>query len=281
MSEAATTTAAPVTAPIVPSTPAAEVVAPIVAPASPVVAPVVAPVSHLDFLPEAYRNDPSFLKYKSADELAKGFKNLEKFIGKKEVVNGIQVPAEGASPEEMNDFYMQLGRPEAADKYALPDDIKFPEGSDLAAEKTLISSIAFDLGLSNKQAESLFKIYSEKTTETFKQTQEQATTAFYSAAEEAFGKDYRSNVELAKKGAKALGGADKLNLEDVSSPLLLKALAMLGKDVGEDNFEKGLSVGKESLLHEAKLLQSSPEYQKGDPQTVAKVVEMYKKAYPN
>ena len=271
-----TTTAAPATT-VTPALTAIETPAPVVAPTT---KPVPATNTGLEFLPEAYRNDPSFSRYKNAEEFAKGFKNLEQFVGKKEVVQGIQVPGDDATPEQVNEFYSKLGRPEAADKYTLPEDIALPEGFDLGAEKSLISNIAFELGLSNKQASSLMKLYAEKTSENFKQSQEQVAKDFYAAAEQAFGKDSRANIDLAKKGAKALGGADKLTLEDVSNPLLLKALAMLGKDVGEDTLEKGTSETQESILQEAKRLQMSQEYKSGDPQTVAKVQEMYKKAYP-
>lgn len=235
--------------------------------------------SGLEFLPEAYRNDPSFTRYKSAEELAKGFKNLEQFVGKKEIVQGLKVPGDDASPEEVNEFYKQLGRPEAADKYTLPEDVKLPEGFDLAQEKTLISGIAFELGLSNKQATALYKKYAEETTKNFTASQTEIQKTFDQAVKTAFGDDYKANLDLAKKGAAALGGADKLNLEEVSNPHLLKALAMLGKDRGEDSFENGSSASKESILEEAKRIQASPEYVRGDKAVIEKVQGMYKRVY--
>lgn len=251
-----------------------------------VVAPVIpqglsdAPTS-LDFIPEAYRQDPSFAKYKSQDEFFKGFQNLQKLVGQKQVVEGLKVPGDNATPEELNDFYLKLGRPESMDKYALPEDVKFHEGIDTEAEKKTISEIAFELGLSNKQAAGLMKKYAEKTNESFIKEEARIKETFDQAVVSAFGNDFQSGLGLAKKGAKSLGYAATLDEQGLSSnPVVLKILSELGKHVGEDSFENGSSESAESLLDEALKIQKSADYLAGDKVARRKVREIYQKVYP-
>lgn len=247
--------------------------------------PTPAPASSgLDFVPEAYRNDPSLSKYKTADEFFKGYQNLQKLVGQKEIVqvNGIQIPKEDAPQEEWDQYYNSLGRPESADKYEFSGEIKLHEGLNFEEEKEAVSKIAHTLGLSKKQAEGVFKAYAERSNTFFQKSQDQVIKNLNDALVEAFGKDgSQSNFEMAKRGAKALDGADKINLEDVINPVALKALAKLGEYVGEDSFEKGGNSSVDDLLKQAKELQMSEAYQRGDKAVYEQVTALYKQAYPN
>lgn len=71
-------------------------------------------------------------KYKSVDDLVSGYKNLEQQLGKRQ--SGVQLPNENSTPDEVNNFWKQLGKPEAADKY----EINLPEGID--GDEGLINS---------------------------------------------------------------------------------------------------------------------------------------------
>jgi hypothetical protein len=237
----------------------------------------------LDFIPEAYRADPSLAKYKNADEFFKGYQNLQEMVGKKEIVqvNGIQIPKEDAAPEEWNSFYNSLGRPESADKYEFSDEVKVHEGLDLAEERKAVAEIAHSLGLTKKQAEGVFKAYADRSNTFFAKSQAQIENTFNDALITAFGKDSKTHFDLAKRGAKALDGGSNINLEEVTNPITLKALAKLGEYVGEDSFEKGGKSSFEDLVKQARELQLSDAYKSGDKETVRQVEDLYKKAYPN
>lgn len=257
---------------------------PAAAPANPTPAPAASTTAQapdLSYLPESYRENPAFNKYKSQDEFFKGVENLQKLVGQKQIVNGIQVPGENATPDEMNAFYSSLGRPESAEKYEFSKDIQLHEGLDLATEAKGISEIAFNLGLNKTQADGLMKAYAQMRNDLFQESETKVKETFDKALVTAFGTDFKESLALAKRGAKALGIADKLDQEGISSnPLVLKLCAELGKFTGEDSFENGKGDSNESLLEEAKRLMASPEY-KSDPKTQARVTEIFQKVYPS
>lgn len=104
-------------------------------------------------VPEAYHGKPWVEKVKSTDDLWKTLDNAQGLIGRK------TVPSPDAPDEEWQKFYNTLGRPEAADKYALPEVEGLPDGADLTESKKLATSIMHEAGLTQKQAEKLWKLY--------------------------------------------------------------------------------------------------------------------------
>ena len=59
-------------------------------------------------LSEDLRNDPSLASINDVASLAKGYVHGQKMIGADKIV----IPKDDASPDEMNEFYNRLGRPE-------------------------------------------------------------------------------------------------------------------------------------------------------------------------
>ena len=59
-------------------------------------------------LSDDIRHDPSLASIQDVNGLAKSFIHGQKMVGADKVV----LPKEDASPEEMNEFYNRLGRPE-------------------------------------------------------------------------------------------------------------------------------------------------------------------------
>ena len=237
--------------------------------------------SALEFIPEAYRNEGWATKYKTPDELFKGISHMSKMMGQKQVVEGIQIPGEGATDEDYAKFYQSIGRPESPDKYSF-SEVQAHEGFDIESEKQGFAESVHKLGLTQKQADELFKIHISRTNEKFQASQAQVKETFDKALVTAFGNEFQKGLDSAKKGAKALGIADKLDSEGLSAnPLVLQVLAKLGEYTGEDSLiDGGSGESKESLLEEAVRLQKSQLYQSGDPATMRKVEEIYKKVYP-
>ena len=240
--------------------------------------------TNLDFIPEAYRADPSFAKYKSQDEFFKGMQNLQKLLGKREIVNiqGIELPGEKATDDDYNQFFNRIGRPESADKYVLPEDVKAPEGFDIAAERKTFQDLVHRAGLNNRQAATLFKEYMNTVTENFQKQESAVAASFDAAVKQAFPENASENLALAKKGAKALGLGNKLDQEGLSlNPTVLQIVAKIGELAGEDTFEKGGDTeSNETLLDEAKRIQNSAEYKSGDKKSHARVEAIYSKVYP-
>lgn len=236
--------------------------------------------SGLDFIPEKYRSESWASKYDSPEKFFEGVHNLNKMIGQKEIVQGLQAPGENATPDDWNKFYNQLGRPESADKYTLPEDVKAFDGFDLDGEKKIFSELAHKNGLTQKQAEGLFKDYIANVNQFHEKSQESLQIGIDKAAKIAFGEKSDEGFDLAKRGAKALGIGNKLDSEGLSAnPLVLQLCAKLGELVGEDSFIPGGSAETfESLREQALNIQRSPEYQRGDQALFDKVQDLYKRA---
>jgi hypothetical protein len=249
--------------------------------ASPVESTQSAPAAEgLSFIPETYRSAGWATKYKTTEDFFKGVDNMAKVVGQKQVVQGLQVPGENATPEELKSFYSQLGVPESPDKYTLPEDVQLFEGADIATERKAFAEIAHKVNIPPKQAGELFKAYAERMNKFFGESQSKVQAKFDEVLVSTFGKEFQGSLDLAKRGAKSLPDGASINLEDLTNPVALRALAKLGEYVGEDALiEGGTAENAESILAEARRIQASDEYIKGDKTLHAKVAGMYKKVY--
>lgn len=238
--------------------------------------------SGLDFIPDQYKDSSWAQKYKTAEDFFKGFDNLNKMAGQKQIVQGIQAPTSEASDEDWNKFFTQIGRPEGPDKYIIPEDIQANEGIDLASEKKVFSELAHQSGLTQKQAERLFKGYIGKLNENTKVQEVKTQESFDKALKETFPDNPTEGLAMAKKGAKALGIGTILDDEGLSlHPVVLQLCAKLGELAGEDTFIKtNTPDSSESLMDKAKRLQASPAYW-NDQSVFDEVTGLYQKASKN
>lgn len=97
-------------------------------------------------------------KFKDVDAVVAAYINAQKLIGKKS--EGVKLPDENSSPEDVAAFYNQLGRPEGVDGYEWsnkPDDFELDEGR-LADRNTKLH----ELGITQKQYDGLMDIYAEE-----------------------------------------------------------------------------------------------------------------------
>lgn len=74
------------------------------------------------WLPEAYRNDPAFGKFKTLDDLCKSQKHLQSLVGKKTVAR----PDENSTEEEWSEWYRDNGVPDDPKEYDLAVDKEMP-----------------------------------------------------------------------------------------------------------------------------------------------------------
>lgn len=147
------------------------------------------------------------------------------------------IPAED-KPEEWNELYSRLGRPEAPDKY----EISFRE-TDKPFAATMQKAF-FDNGLSQKAAAGLVKAWSEMQEEQAKMWVERSK-AEMEAWQQAQGDGLAKNQELARRGAAALGlGEEAVGAMEAAlgTGNFMDLCLKLGNALSEDT-AKGLSGG--------------------------------------
>lgn len=234
-----------------------------------------------EIIPESFREASWATKYKTADDFFKGVDWMNQTIGKKNVVQGIELPGEDAKPEDWDAFYNGLGRPEKPDGYELPELKDIPEGFVLPEDKQFWANMAHKHGLTKKQAAGLFSEFMQDMSERYKSALEGSASAMVEAAKKRmqesadalkgeWGDDFGANLNLAKRAAEHLGILDSLDQSGAGNdPAVLKLAAELGKMLGEDNMRRGDPSGggmtKEEALAKITAIKASPEYNSFNP----------------
>lgn len=107
-------------------------------------------------LSEEYRELPTFTKFKSANDLAKSYMNLEKMLGG----DKLSIPKDPNDEAAWAPVYSRLGRPESADKYDVK--INLPEQLNVPKETfDALKTRAYSLGMSTKQLQGIVDHWSE------------------------------------------------------------------------------------------------------------------------
>ena len=112
------------------------------------------PPSETFAVPDAYKDRGWVEKIKSPDDLWKMTDNAQSLLGKRPA----GIPANDAPQEEWDKFY-QAARPESPDKYAFSDIEGLPEGVDLTSYKSEAQKAMHKAGLTQRQADALWKEY--------------------------------------------------------------------------------------------------------------------------
>ena len=107
-----------------------------------------------EWLPEEFRADKSFAKFKDINGLAKSYKEMQSMLGKK----GSAIPTAESSAEEWGNFYKQMGVPETAEEYKFETDeaLKLPESLCDNDMQKLYKDIFKEANLTPQQAQSLW-----------------------------------------------------------------------------------------------------------------------------
>lgn len=163
-------------------------------------------------------------KFEKIGDLAKNYLELEGKLG-----NSLVKPGEGASAEEVEAFYRQLGKPESADKYTI-------EGENTE----LFRKMAYDNNLTDEQAKAIFQSLKEvgaNALEQQKATFAKQAADTQKALQAEYGKDYQTKIEMLKRGVAAYGGenvAAKLRQAGLlGDPDVVKMFILLGEQSSE------------------------------------------------
>lgn len=187
-------------------------------------------------------------KYKTAEDLEAGYKSLETKLGHK----GISVPGEGASAEEVNAFWSQIGKPATPDEY----NIALADGSPTELADWF-KQTAHANNFTKTQAETFAQQYSEF-------AEKSATAAWNAQAEAAetalrseYGAKYEANLKTAFSTLTSFvgeGEANRIAANYGNDAGLIKMLINFSKAVGEDTIadsgNKSFGVGKEQAMSE-------------------------------
>jgi len=190
-----------------------------------------------DELDPDLKNHPSITKFKDPKGLAKSYVELQKMIGK----DKITIPTEKSTPEEWNEFYKKVGRPEEMTGYEAPD-IQMPEEIKMRAEALeAFKAKAHELGLTKKQFAELYALQSEMTQSTFNQQVEDAKNMKAKTETELrkeWGAAFEKKVDSAQKlintffKGKELHKAFTVLANDKG---FVSAMSEIAEKIGEDN----------------------------------------------
>lgn len=205
-------------------------------------------------LPESQRGHEAFASYTTKSDFYKGHMELwgkhreatQKLIDLEgRMVNAVIKPGDNATPEEIAAYYVALGRPETLEQYTfephgLPDGVMDP------TIEAWFRKAAFDTGLNNVQAGTLYKQYmdmlGQKYTETMaarERVREEALTKLYAE----WGDKRAENIETIKRALKQFGDSELGKYFDETGkgndPVLINFLLKVGKAMSEDTFVKG------------------------------------------
>lgn len=195
--------------------------------------------SWIDNLSDEYRSHPKISQFKSVEDMAKSYMNMEKSFG-----NRIPMPSEDWDESQYNDFYNKLGRPESPDGYefnkaeGLPEDFQVNE--DFQKE---FAQTAHEAGMTKAQAQKAWNMLQQKTYESQKNaidSYEASIKERHDALKQEWGSEYDKNIAAAKKLMNMAGDEwiEYLKKSGLGrEPEFIKVSAKLGKMLAEDNIQ--------------------------------------------
>lgn len=235
--------------------------APAAAPAAPESTP-----SFRDSLPEEYRTDPAFKNFQTPEDIYRSYKHAASMVGMdKSYV--IRKPKGDATPEEMNDYYKQLGRPEKPEEYVVPENVKINDK--MAAS---LRSELHALGVPQEHFSGIVKymakVADETATESEKEYNERVEQAQQQLKQD-FGQAYEQKIAIAREAVNRAGGEPLMELLKetgmINNPTFVKALAQWGEPFREStSFTGSPQYGGKLTPDEAKMqlneLRMTPAY---------------------
>jgi hypothetical protein len=247
-----------------------------------------------DSLPPELATNPSIVKFKKAEDLAKSYVHLQGQIGK----NRVAIPGNDAKPEEWDNFFKTVGRPDDPTAYEFEEASEYPEG--LRKPKELQDKFrkwAHKTGLSAGQAKKLWGEMEGHIVESYKNqsgTLKAENEKVWGALKTEWGGNYDTRKGLAQKAFaavnRALGKDNAMPSQLLQNPRYLRAFAHIGEMAAEDRLgdAKGAPADYQStneMVAKIKELQASDAYwnakHPGHKKTKQEVAALYAKAYPD
>lgn len=179
-------------------------------------------------VPESFKSDGSFTKYKTFPDFLTGHKNAVELASKK----GVILPSEGADEKEWEPVYNSLGRPEKPDgyKYQAPNGAKLND-----AYLNEFKTQAHQMGMTQKQFEKLVNTRIEFETKEQKANTE-AQLKFKQDGETSLRKEwgakYDEKISMIQKAIKSFGGDLPADPKEYD-PRLTKLIGSMAEHLSE------------------------------------------------
>lgn len=184
-------------------------------------------------LPDEVRNAPSMGKYATPADLAKGYLEAEKLIGKK----GVIMPGDNATPEEMKQFHAALGVPDTVEGYDLKAPEGLPEGVWNEEAAKGFAAKAHELGLTPKQVREIAAWQAQNVAGAMQRAElEPDGRTWEQALRDDWGTSYDANMETARRAAKEFGDEASLTKlgDRIGDAALVRMFQRIGAKVAED-----------------------------------------------
>jgi hypothetical protein len=229
------------------------------------------------------RGNESLKTIPDVPTLAKAMVDTKALVGRK----GVILPKEDAPPEEWDQFYAALGRPETPEAYdikpeGLPDDFPY-----LPELETAYRKLAHEAGLTPAAAKKIYDGYNKFMLENYQQGQQvlkSQVEEMEAGLQKEWGGKYGDNLALARKamGRVAPPGSPELAALDKAigeSPVLVKFFYNLGKSMSEGEFIAGGGTQTTALETRRQELMRNPAYLDGKHPEHKTIVEEVIKIY--
>ena len=231
-----------------------------------------------DGLPESIRNEKCLDSIKTVGALAQSYVHAQKSIG----ANKVAIPGENATPEELDEFYKALGRPDKAEDYA-SDKIELPEGVTLDPDEVKkFRDFAFKNGISQKVFEAALKFDIERVQSQIAAENARANAEYEETLgklQSEFGDRAETVVAQCNKAMATFGLTDVLRDHGLlNNYTVIKALAGIGERISESRLKgdgaAAATNDPRSRLDEIKGNPDDPFYKKDHPAHNARVAEV-------
>ncbi len=178
-------------------------------------------------------------RYKTAEDVAKAYTELESKLGK-----SVVVPGENATQEELDKFYTRVGRPDTSDGYELSTVQADGITRDAETEKVM-SEKMFQMGYTKKQAREIWNYLLGETSKGIQKQKDKMAERIKTASTQLrqdWGADYDTNVVLMNRGVARFDDKDGnfkqfLNEGSGNDPRQVRFLAAVGKSMSEETLE--------------------------------------------
>lgn len=246
-------------------------------------------------LDETLRADPTLADIKDLNGLAKSYVHAQRMIGK----DKITIPQEGADSSEWDGFYERLGRP-GDGNYKLDPTGLMP--ADLPFDPQVLDrfkKVFHAAGLSQKQAEGVFKNYLEYVGEVHSNNTrgvEAQRQEWVNTVKKEFGRAFDERVDLAVRAVETFGGEELVKWLDQTGmgdhPMFVKMFAKIGQQMQEalasPNQSRGWTMTPDTARQEIARAQRDTEFMKaymtpaatGHAEAVKKMQDLFSFAYP-
>jgi len=203
------------------------------------------PVVTEPWFPEEHKELVEDRHWKDIGDVFKSYKEVQGMMSSR-----AKIPTEDSSAEEISAFYDKIRGVENAEGYDMPRP-ELPEGMtyDENFEK-VIRGIAFEAGISKAQLKTLTEAYNKYQVEQFGIITAELTKTYdegQKALKVEWKENYDTNLEVAKRACRELGGDDFIALLETNklgnNPVFIKTFHNIGLKILNDTLIKGTQGG--------------------------------------